>query len=142
MPAAKSKSKRPKGQPKKSAARTRAAQGVSLSGALAEAAWSEADAALARALADCDEALSATAKAAREDALSRLALSLSHAARKRGLTRVGEVGSQELYDPSTHVLNTPVAKPPKTVRIQARGVVRGGEMLEKPRVAPLERKRR
>jgi hypothetical protein len=140
MPAG--KAKRPKGPPKKSAARQRAAQGVSLSSALAEAAWSEADAALAQALADFDEAQSADSEAERDDALSRLAQSLSRAGRKRGLARIGELDAQEAYDAARHALNAVVAKTPKKVRIQARGVVRGGEVLEKPRVAPVERKRR
>ena len=34
------------------------------------------------------------------------------------------------------------SKTPKTVRIQARGVTRGGEVLAKPRVAPVDRKKR
>jgi hypothetical protein len=140
MPAG--KAKRSKGPPKKSAARKRAAQGVSLASALAEAAWSEADAALAQALADLDEAQGAEDEAARGDALLRLAQSLSRAARKRGLTRIGELDAQEAYDATRHALNAAVAKPPKKVRIQARGVARGGEVLEKPRVAPVERKRR
>jgi hypothetical protein len=142
MPAGKSKTKRPKGQPKASAARQRAARGVSLSGALAEAAWSEADAALAQALVDFDESQSAEDEAARDDALARLAQSLSRAARKRGLARIGELDTQEPYDANRHDLNAVVAKAPKKVRIQARGVSRGGDVLEKPRVAPVERKRR
>lgn len=141
MPAREPKTKRPKGQPK-SAARKRAARGVSLTGALAEAAWSEADAALARALVELDEAEGAASKAEREDALVRLAQSLSQAARKRGLSRVGEVGEAADYDAARHELNAPVAKTPKSVRIQARGVARGDDILEKPRVTPLERKRR
>lgn len=84
MPAGEKKS-----EPKKSAARKRAAQGVSLTDALAEAAWSEADLALAQALADFDEAQTADGKKARKDALERLGQALSRAARKRGLTRQG-----------------------------------------------------
>jgi hypothetical protein len=141
MPAREPKSKRPKGQPR-SAARKRAAQGVSLVGALAEATWTEADAALAQALVEFDEAEGATSKADREDAMARLAQSLTRAARKRGLTRIGELGETEDYDAARHELNAPVAKTPKSVRIQARGVARGDEILEKPRVTPSERKRR
>lgn len=141
MPAGRSKAKRPKGQPT-SAARKRAAPGVSLSGALAEAAWSEADAALAQALADLDEAHTAESDAARDDALARLALALARAGRKRGLTRIGELNVQEAYSAARHALNAPVAKAPKNVRIQARGVARGADVLEKPRAAPVERKRR
>lgn len=136
MPAPKSKTK------PKSAARKRAAQGVSLVGALAEATWTEADAALAQALVELDEADGAASKGDREDAMARLAQSLTRAARKRGLTRIGELGETEDYDAARHELNAPVAKTPKSVRIQARGVARGEEILEKPRVTPLERKRR
>jgi hypothetical protein len=143
MSAGEKKSKRPKsGTAKKSAARQRAAQGVSLTDALAEAAWSEADAALAQALADFDEAETAEGKDARKDALGRLGQALSRAARKRGLSRIGDLDDQIDFDASDHELNAPVAKPPKTVRIQARGVARGGEVLVKPRVTPLERKKR
>lgn len=141
MPAREPKSKRPKGQPK-SAARKRAAQGVSLTDALAEAAWSDADAALAQALVELDEAEGAGSKADREDALARLGQSLSRVARKRGLSRVGQLGEAEAYDAAQHELNAAVVKTPKSVRIQARGVARGDVVLEKPRVTPLERKRR
>lgn len=141
MPAREPKSKRPKGQPK-SAARKRAAQGVSLTDALAEAAWSDADAALAQALVELDEAEGAGSKADREDALARLGQSLSRVARKRGLSRVGQLGETEAYDAAQHELNAAVVKTPKSVRIQARGVARGDVVLEKPRVTPLERKRR
>jgi hypothetical protein len=141
MPAGESKSKRPKGPPN-GAARKRAAQGVSLVGALAEATWTEADAALAQALVELDEAEGAASKSDREDALTRLAQSLSRAARKRGLSRIGALGETETYDAARHELNTPVAKTPKKVRIQARGVARGDEILERPRVTPSERKRR
>ena len=141
MPAREPKSKRPKGPPK-SAARKRAAQGISLVGALAEATWTEADAALAQALVEFDEVESAASTTDREDAMARLAQSLTRAARKRGLTRIGELGEIEDYDAARHELNAPVAKTPKSVRIQARGVARGEEILEKPRVTPSERKRR
>lgn len=142
MPARKSTTRRPKGPPKGSAARKRAAPGASLAAALAEAAWSEADAALAQALADFDEAGTANDKAAREDAWARLGQSLARAGRKRGLARIGELEAQESYDPARHELNARPAKAPTIVRIQARGVARGEEVLERPRVAPVERKRR
>lgn len=141
MPAGKAKKQSPKGT-SKSAARQRAAQDVSIAGALAEAAWSEADAALAQALADLDEAQTAEDDAAREDALARLAQSLGRAGRKRGLTRTGELGARVAFSPTQHEFNAAVAKAPKMVLIQARGVTRGGEVLEKPRVGPVERKKR
>ncbi len=143
MPAAEGKSKRPKvGTTKKGAARKRAAQRVSLTDALAEAAWSQADEALAQALADYDEVETADSKGARKDALGRLGQSLARAARKRGLSRVGELDGRVVFDADEHDLNASVAKTPKTVRIQARGVTRGGEVLSKPRVAPMEPKKR
>jgi hypothetical protein len=142
MPAGEMKSKGPKGPSKKSAARQRAAQDVSLTNALGEAAWSEADAALAQALADLDEAETAQDEAGRADALARLAQSLARAGRKRGLTRIGELGASVSFNERKHELNAAVAKTPKTVLIQARGVARGGDILEKPRVAPVERKKR
>lgn len=143
MPAATSKTKSPakKGQ-KPIAARKRAAQGVSLAGALAEAAWAEADKALAQALADFDEVEGAADENARADALEMLAQSLSRAARKRGLTRIAVLGEREPYDAKRHDLVVKFAKMPKTVRIQARGVARGGVTLVKPRVGPVRRKRR
>jgi hypothetical protein len=143
MSAGEKKSKRPKsGAAKKSTARQRAAQGVSLTDALAEAAWSEADLALAQALADFDEAETAESKSARKDARERLGQALSRAARKRGLSRVGDLDADVEFDAEAHELNVAVAKTPKGVRIQARGVARGGEVLIKPRVAPTERKKR
>lgn len=143
MPAGEGKSKRPKlGTAKKGAARKRAAHRVSLTDALAEAAWGEADAALAQALADFDEAETAESKKARKDAFSRLGQSLARAGRKRGLSRTGDLYSRVDFDADEHDLNASVAKTPKTVRIQARGVARGGEVLAKLRVAPVERKKR
>ena len=138
--AAAKKTRRPKAS-KKSAARKRAAQDVSLSGALAEAAWAEADAALAQALVDLDEAQSADDAAGREEALELLAQSLSRAARRRGLKRTGALGAIEPYDPRRHELCAPVAKAPKTVRIETQGVARGDQVLAKPRVGPVRRKK-
>ncbi|HYD88956.1 MAG TPA: hypothetical protein VEA80_15885 [Vitreimonas sp.] len=141
MPAAaKPRPKTPaRGPSKKGAARKRAAPAVSLAGALAEAAWSEADAALAQALADLDEAQGAQDDTAREDALDRLAQSLARAARKRGLTRLGQLGAREAYDPKRHELTDAGARAPKTVRVEARGVARGGEVLAKTRAGRLRK---
>lgn len=110
-----------------------------MSSALAESAWLEADAALAQALADLDEAETALTAAEREDALSRLGQALSRAGRKRGLARTGALGDAVAFDPDLHELNAAVAKAPETVLIQARGVMRGSDLLEKPRVAPAKR---
>lgn len=144
MPAAaKPSAKRPaKGtKKKKGAVRKRAAPAVSLSTALAEAAWAEADAALAQALADFEEALSAADEYAREQAMTMVGQSLSRAARKRGLTRIGELGARVIYDPSKHDLTEAGKRPPKTVLVAARGVARGGEVLARPRVARPRRRR-
>jgi hypothetical protein len=140
MPAAKkTKTKHTKrAAPKKGAARKRAAP---MAAALAEAAWVETDVALAEALADLDELISADS-AQRADALAVLAQSLSRAARKRGLTRIGAVDARESYDAAVHDLRQLVAKKPKTVRIQARGVARGGQVLVKPRVHVVRAKAR
>jgi len=143
MPAAgKSRAKTPeKGRRKKGAARKRAAPAVSLAGALAEAAWAEADAALAEALADLDEAQTASDEAARDDAMAMLAQSLSRAARKRGLSRQGELGARAPYDPARQVLDDAGGRAPKTVRIAARGVSRGAEVLCPIRVRRLRKRR-
>jgi len=144
MPAATRSPKRPSkpAAPKKSAARKRAAPGVSLAGALAEAAWTEADQALAQALADLDELETAPDEATRTELLAMLSQSLTRAARKRGLSRIGALGEREPFDPKRHELLASMKKPPKVVRIQARGVARGGEVLVKPRAGPLRRKKK
>lgn len=111
----------------------------SLADALAEAAWSEADLALADALVEFDAAASARLAAERRQAIALLGQSLTRAGRKRGLTRVGEVGKREAYDPTRHNLDG--AATTQVVRIAARGVARGGEMLVKPRVVPTTRRK-
>lgn len=143
MPAArKAKVKAPaKGKAKKGAARKRAAPAVSLAGALAEAAWAEADAALAEALADFDEVQTAPDEEARDEAIAMLAQSLSRAARKRGLSRTGELGARAPYDAARHALDEPSGRAPKTVRIHARGVLRGAEALSPIRVRRIRKKR-
>jgi hypothetical protein len=137
MSAAKSKNRSSKaGAPKRDAPRP------SLASALAEAVWLEADAALAQALADWEEANTADDAGVRENALALLGQSLQRAARKRGLARVGMLGAIEPYDPDRHELGAPVAKPPKRVRILARGVARGDEVLAKARVGPVGREKK
>lgn len=140
MPApkkAKAKAKRA-ALPKRSAARKRTRKAAPLADALGEAGWREADNALAEALADLDE-LEAADASHRDDALAVLAQSLARAARRRGLTRIGALAAQHPYDPDAHDLRSAVAKMPKTVRIQARGVSRGGQVLVKPRVAAVKK---
>jgi hypothetical protein len=135
MAARKRTSKAPRKAGRKSAAAPQsAADGVSMSAALAEAAWLEADAALAQALADFDEAAGAATAAGRREAMEFLGQSLAQAARRRGLARIGEVGARERFDAQLHELSAPTAKAPNVVRIAARGVARGGQVLVQPRV--------
>jgi hypothetical protein len=70
----------------RSAALKRAAQ-ARLADALAGAAWAEADAALAVALAEFEALSAATTAAVRKDAMFLLGQALQRAARKRGLGR-------------------------------------------------------
>lgn len=111
----------------------------SLTDALAEAAWSEADAALADALVEYDAVTMARRALDRKQAMALLGQSLSRAGRKRGLTRLGEVGKREPYDPKRHQLEG--AGTTMIVRVTARGVARGGEVLVKPRAVPATRRK-
>jgi|CXWL01.1.fsa_nt_gi hypothetical protein len=99
--------------------------------ALAEAAWSQADCALAQALALFDEL-----EPKRKDAVAAALLgqALALAARRRGLARFGTVGTLETFDPERHQLTKPSAS--GRVRICVRGVARGGEVLVKACAAP------
>jgi hypothetical protein len=106
----------------------------SLADALGEAAWSEADWALGEAIVEAQMLSAAKNAEAREVALALLEQALSRAARRRGLTRVGEVGGREAYSPKRHELARPLARPPKQVRIVASGIARSGEILVKARV--------
>jgi len=128
-------------QPKKRSA-VRKSTAPSLSDALAQAAWAEADLALAEALVECDALQGAESKKQRDAALALLAQGLSRAARKRGMSRVGEVGETEKYAAARHELASTVAKMPRSVRIAARGVTRGAEVLLRPRAVPMVRKAR
>ena len=131
-----------KAKPKSSkAARAPTPAVALLADRLAETAWLQADAALAEALADLDEAETAASDAARAEALAMLAQSLSRAARKRGLDRIGALGAREPFDKQRHDLIAAGAKTPATVLIRARGVARGGEVLLRARVTPLRRMR-
>ena len=138
MPAV-GKATRAKGGPKKTGSAPKRAH-ASLAGALAVAAWADADEALAQALADLDELENASDQATRDDMLATLSQSLTRAARRRGLSRVGVVGEREAYDPERHELLVAGAKTPKIVCIRARGVARGGDVLVKPRAGPSGRR--
>jgi len=142
MPAKKKTATKRQNAPKKkkSAARKRAAP--SLAGALAEAAWADADRALAEALVESDQAETASDAATREAAVALMIQALSRAGRKRGLQRIGLLGDKAPYDPAKHQLIAAVVKKPRTVRIAARGVARGSDILERPRVGPVTRGRR
>jgi hypothetical protein len=100
--------------------------------ALAEAAWTEADGALAEALLECDRAREAESKKAREQALELLFLALA---------RIGKQGAIEEFDPVRHELATSPKRAPKRVRIAMEGVARGRQVLIKARVTPARAKR-
>lgn len=128
MPAAKPASKRPRA--KASGPKQSQVESGALNAALAEAAWLETDAALAEALALHDEWV--TAPPANRAALSELlAQALGRAARKRGLSRVGEIDANERFDALRH--DFAGSRPPKIVRVVARGVARGDEILVRAR---------
>lgn len=137
-----SKAKAKSTRAKKRAPSKRATPASDLTDKLAAAAWAEADAALAEALASFDEAAHAADAETREAAWTLLEQALSQAARKRGLARVGRLGAAEPYDAKKHDLAEPVTRMPKTVRVVARGVARGRDVLVKPRVGLVRRKRR
>jgi hypothetical protein len=102
--------------------------------ALAEAAWTEADAALAEALVECDRANAADNDEARDEALSLLRLALARAARRRGLSRIGKAGAVVDFDAGRHELAVSAKRAPKRARIVDEGVSRGREVLIKARV--------
>jgi hypothetical protein len=110
--------------------------------ALAEAAWTEADAALAEALIECDRAIAAKTGDARGEALSFLQLALSRAARRRGFSRIGKVDGLVDFDAGRHELSARSRRTPKRVRIVDEGVARGGEVLIKARVTAVRAKRK
>lgn len=120
----------------KRAARSRVA---ALSTPLAEAAWAEADAALAEALIELDRMQNARGSA-RADATLMLAQALARIARKRGLTRIGSIGARAAFDPERHEREGAGAGQP--VRVVARGVARGAKVLAKARVAVVRRSKR
>ncbi len=123
-----------KQKPQKKPAKRRPARKrapASLTDSLAEAAWADADLALAQALCDFDEIARAEGARARADALEMLLLSLMRAARKRGLSRLGEAGACVAFDPDLHELT---GKPADKIEIVAPGVRRGDEVLVRARV--------
>ena len=135
MPSAKRPSSK---RPAKRAAPKRA---LPLVDALAQAAWTEADSALAEAIVECDQAIEAKTAQAREEALEVLALALARAARRRGLSRLGKKGALEDFDADRHDLALSGKRTPKRVRIAIEGVARGRDVLIKARAAPARPRR-
>lgn len=134
MPAA----KKPKA---KRAAPKGAAQAVSLPNALGEAAWAEADRALAQAMTEFEEVEAASNQVRRAEALMLLRQALARAARVRGFSRLGgEPGAVEPYDPDRHTLISAPQRPPEEVMIVAQGVVRGEEVLVKARAKAVRKR--
>lgn len=104
--------------------------------ALAKASWIEADTALAEALCHFEE-LEGARGVRRRALFDLLGQALTRAARRRGFKRVGELGAIEPYDPKAHDLRG-ARRRTQSVAVVTRGVARGGEVLSKPRVRPLE----
>lgn len=133
-----SAAKKPKG---KRAAPKGAARAVSLDNALGDAAWAEADRALAQAMAEFEEVEAASTQVRRAEALMLLRQALARAARVRGFSRLGaEPGESEPYDAARHELITAPAKPPAEVIIIAQGVARGGDILVKARARAVRKR--
>ena len=118
--------------------------------ALGEAGWADADRALAAALAESAALEVAIAKLARsnspaaiqrtEDAFALLTQALDTVSRKRGVSRFGEVGSVEKFNPERHEI-TGAARKSSRVKLLAPGVLKGAEVLVKAR-AKLEAARK
>lgn len=134
MPAA----KKPKG---KRAAPKGAARAVSLPDALGEAAWAEADRALAQAMTEFEEVEAASNQVRRAEALMLLRQALARAARVRGFSRLGgEPGAIEPYDAERHALISTPQRPPEEVMIVSQGVGRGEEVLVKARAKAVRKR--
>ena len=118
----------------KTAAKKRPRRAPALVDALAEAAWVQADGALAEALLELDELEAATDPGRRREHLALLSQALARAARKRGLSRLGAAGAEEPFDPARHEPLASRAAAPAFVEIVARGVARGEDVLAKSRV--------
>ncbi len=125
---------------KKAKSKKRSAPKLVFSEALAEAAWAEADRALAQALALFDELEIPTGKAGETAAM--LGQALSQAGRRRSFERLGSVGAIESFDPNRHEMAKATPKAPLLARILVRGIARGGNVLVKARVAPATAKDR
>lgn len=131
--------RRPEPKRPKKRAPKRAPQLVDM---LAAAAWTQADAALAEALVECDRAVQADSEQTRQEALGLASLALARAARRRGLARLGEPGRIEDFDPAKHDLPSGLKRAPARVRVVEAGVVRGAEVLIRARTKPVRAKRK
>lgn len=138
MPAARKK-RTSSGKPVAARKKKRAATAVMVT-ALAEAAWAEADAALAAALVEFGALSEAKTVKARKDAMLLLGQALTRTARKRGVAPIGVVGDVEAFDAKRHQPVT--SRAPKYVRIDAPGMARGAVVLIKARVSAARARRR
>lgn len=128
--------------PKRPAKRSAKPRSASMVDVMAQAAWLEADAALAEAIVECGRAVTAEDEDERDAAVTLTSQALTRAARRRGLTRLGKSGALEAFDPAKHELGLSVKRAPKRVRIIEEGVARGGEVLVKARAQPVRTKRK
>lgn len=110
-------------------------QVAGLANTLAEASWTQADRALAQAIADFSELDTAQTPARRKALMALIAQSLQRAARRRGLERIGVEGEVAAFDTEKHEFVGKGPRAPKEVRIVVPGVARGGSVLVKARVA-------
>ncbi|MEQ1618170.1 MAG: hypothetical protein ABL883_07480 [Terricaulis sp.] len=115
--------------------RRRRPQIAGLANTLAEASWTQADRALAEAIANFSELDAAQTPAKRKALMALVAQSLQRAARRRGLERIGAEGEIAAFDAGRHELSSKGPRAPKEVRILVPGVARGGVVLVKARVA-------
>lgn len=119
----------------KAPARKRAGVSSNIADALAEAAWSEADRALAQVVTDFLVVRAAKRAKERNEAILLLGQSLQRTMRRRGLVILGEADAIEAYDPARHAYSG--GRAPKRVRIVTPGVARDGEVLVKAQAGPV-----
>jgi hypothetical protein len=128
-----STAKKPK-QGKNAARPKRASASAALGRTLAQAAWAEADAALAEALAEFD-----AWRLGEADAAELVGQALRRAGRRRGLALFGRPGEIEPYDAKRHALAKAARRAPARVRLVSAGVARGQDVVVKARATPLKR---
>jgi hypothetical protein len=123
-----------KRQQGKSAARPKRAASAALGQKLAQAAWAEADAALAEALAEFE-----AWRLGEADAAELVGQALRRASRRRGLALFGRPGEIEAYDAKRHALAKAARRAPARVCLVSAGVARGEDVVVKARATPLRR---